>query len=143
MKVEIEVKKHVEQILDGIQYKGYIEIAGTKFNYDLMFSIALSLLLSYPEVTEENVIRYAPFLVVRKDGEKIELTNEEYEFFSRIIVKFVLDFYRSLLARGKGKEATAPEISTPLTASSRGWRNFSLQERTILNRPKFGCALPV
>ena len=38
---QVQIERHIEQVQDGRQYKGYLKIGGEQFDYDFVLGIPL------------------------------------------------------------------------------------------------------
>ena len=149
---KVSVERHVEQVRDGSHYKGYVKIADTKLDYELMFGIPIAQLDSLEPATGENEIRRLFQLTVRRDNANIELTKEEYGFFFSMVVELAVDFYNNprtrdsnegffgMTLRGEGPMASLG-ASASIGITSRESYDFSPELCETLSAPKFGCAL--
>ncbi len=146
MKVPIEL--YVEQVKDGVEYKGNIAFAGTKFDYTIVFTVPIPKLdeLGPPEGPEE-VRRLCPISLTR-DENGIELTDEEYGLFFHLLIQFVVDFYNNPQTRdnnqgllGQPKILESFGASLSIGMSSSGESDFTPETCNMLNQSKFGCAL--
>lgn len=149
MKVEIE--RHVEQVVDGSHYKGHVKIGKATFNYELKFTIPIPQLDDMEPAKDVPEIRRTFVLTVEKDGQRIELTNDEYGFFFHLLVEFVLHFYNNpqtrdnneglvgLAARGDGPLSHLVSVSFGMDSTV----TFTLPEQVhqMLNGAKFNCEL--
>lgn len=153
MKVAIE--QYIQQVSDGNRYKGHVKIADSKFDYELIFPVPIPRLDDMVVPGEDlgmDEIRRLCQLTVKRNDVAIELTDDEYGFFFRMLLVLTLDFYNNPQTRASNKgtvgqliQGTSPlsdfggsiSIGMKLSGSS----DFIPQLCEMLNAPKFGCAL--
>lgn len=147
---KVSVERHVEQVRDGSHYKGYVKIADTKLDYELVFGVSIAMLDSMEPAKDENEIRRLFQLTVKRGNANIELTYEEYGFFS-MVVELAVEFYNNsqtrdsnkgfvgMAIRGEGPMAGFAKASISMT-NSRSY-DFPPELCEMLSAPKFGCAL--
>ena len=149
---KVSVERHVEQVRNGRRYKGYVKIANTKLDYELVFGVPIAQLDSMEPAEDENGIRRLFQLAVKRNNANIELTEEEYKFFFSMIVELAVDFYNNPQTRGinegyvgevlQGKGPLAAlGASMVISMTSSGSYDFSPELCEMLSAPKFGCAL--
>ena len=148
---KVSVERHVEQVRNGSHYKGYLKIADTKLDYELVFGVPIARLDSMEPVKDENEIRRLFQLTVKRDNANIELTKEEYGFFFSMVVELAVDFYNNpqtrdsnegfigMAIRGEGPMAGFAKASIGMTSS--GSYDFPPELCEMLSAPKFGCVL--
>jgi hypothetical protein len=160
MATKIAVERHITQISDGKRYEGYVQIAGSKLDYELTFGVPIRELDSQEQPKDESEIRRLFRITVKRGGANIELTEQEYVFFISMIAQFAVDFYNDPQTRDNNAEgmmgnlvrAGEPEgdlmasvLTCGLTASigmtSTGSCDFPPHIREMLSAPKFGCDL--
>ena len=149
---KVSVERHVEQVRNGSHYKGYVKIADTKLEYELVFGVPIARLDSMEPAKDENEIRRLFQLTVKRDNANIELTKEEYGFFFSMVVKLAVDFYNNPQTRdsnegmmgqmlqGRGPMA-AFGASMLVGMTSNGSYDLPPELCEMLSAPKFGCAL--
>lgn len=149
---KVSVERYVEQVRNGSHYKGYIRIADTKLDYELVFGVPIERLDSIEPTKDENEIRRIFQITVKRGNANIELTKEEYGFFFSMIVELAVDFYNNpqtrnsqegkmgLMLQGRGPMA-AFGASMSIGMMDSGSYDFSPELCGMLNAPKFGCAL--
>jgi len=146
---EILVKRYIEQVRNGSHYKGHVVIADTKLDYELVFPIPITALLDMPDPKDVNEIRDIFQLTVKRDDVNIELTDDEYGFFSSTVVNLAIDFYFRPEVRVLEEEVMDDLLRSCkgiVTSASIGMTNSGLYEFSpelceMLSAPKFGCAL--
>ena len=148
---KVSVERYVEQVRDGSHYKGYVKIADTKLNYELVFGVPIARLDSMEPAKDENEIRRLFHLTVKRNSANIELTKEEYGFFFSMTVELAVEFYNDpqtsdinegfvgMAIRGEGPMAGF--IKASISKTSSGSYNFPPELCEMLSAPKFGCAL--
>lgn len=149
---KVSVERHVEQVRNGIHYKGYVQIAGTKLDYDLVFGVPIARLDDTEPAKDEDEIRRLFQITVKRENTNIELTKDEYGFFLSMILELAVDFYNNpqtrssnegilgdMLQGGGPMAAFGASMSIGMTSS--GSYNFPPELCTMLSAPKFGCAL--
>ncbi len=157
----VSITTYMEQVSHGSHYRGYVEIASAKFDYELVFSIPIDQLDSVETPKEENEVRQLFQIKVKRYNVDIELTSDEYEFFFSILTQLALDFYYSpeilngnksfldglldsLAVIIRGEEPVAYfDVSTFSGVTKTGLFQLSRALCEKLNAPKFGCALIV
>ena len=146
MKVQIKLK--MEQVRDGSDYKGHVEIAGVKFDYELKFAIPIpELEKTEPSGVEE--VRRLIQIYVKKRETSIELTNDEYGFFLPMLLEPVVDFYHNQMTRAHQEgivgQVLRGQIDFGVSMSIGLESDFSMNVPDALcktlNSPKFGCVL--
>ena len=149
---KVSVERHVEQVRNGSHYKGYVKIADTKLDYELVFGVPIARLDSMEPAKDENEIRRLFQLTVKRDSANIELTKEEYGFFFSMVVELAVDFYddpqtrdsnegmMGQMLQGRGPMAAfGASMSVGMTSS--GSYDFPPELCEMLSAPKFDCAL--
>ncbi len=149
---KVSVKRYVEQVRDGSEYKGYLKIAETTLDYELRFDIPIDKLDDSELLDGVHEIRRVFQLTVKRNGKRIELTDEEYGFFFRLLVLFAVEFYNNprtrennqgllgMTLRGKG-EISAFGVSSSIGITSSNSYDIPSGLCETLNAPKFGCAI--
>ena len=149
---KVSVERHVEQVRDGSHYKGYVKIADTKLDYELVFGVPIARLDSMEPAKDEGEIRRLFQITVKRGNANIELTKEEYGFFFSMIVELAVDFYNNpqtrdsqegmmgMMLQGRGPMA-AFGASASIGMTSSGSYDFPPELCEMLSAPKFGCAL--
>jgi hypothetical protein len=150
MKVPFET--YIEQVVDGTQYKGHILIGKAKLDYKLTFAVPIPQLDDMPEIEGPDAVRRIFQITLKRDGNAIELTSEEYSLFFQMIVEFAVDFYNNPQTRSsnEGRMGEMLKSMGPLAAydasmsigiTSKGSCDFPPAVCEMLNKQKFGCAL--
>lgn len=152
MTTKVSVERHVEQVHDGNRYKGYVKIADTKLDYELVFGVPIAQLDSMEPAKDEDEIRRLFQLTVKRDNANIKLTKEEYRFFFSMTVELAVDFYNNPQTRdsnegmmgqmlqGRGP-MSAFGTSASISITSSGSYDFTPELCSMLSAPKFGCEL--
>ncbi|MGD0328226.1 MAG: hypothetical protein ABSB00_00730 [Minisyncoccia bacterium] len=151
---KVSVELRVEQVCNGSHYRGYVKIADTKLDYELVFGIPIAQLDSMELAKDENEIRCLFQITVKRDNANIKLTKDEYGFFFSMIVELAVDFYNNPKTRASNegllgmilhKEGPMDcfGISASIGMTSRGLYNFPPELCKMLSAPKFGCALAI
>ena len=151
---KVSVERYVEQVRDGSHYKGYVKIADTRFDYDLVFTVPIDQLDSMePAKGENDICRRLFQITVKRASADIELIGEEeYGFFLSMVLEFAVQFYNNSQTRasneghfgqvlqGKGDLAEFG-VRASIGMTERGLFNFQQELCDMLNTPKFSCAL--
>ncbi|MGB2791483.1 MAG: hypothetical protein IPJ67_04380 [Candidatus Moraniibacteriota bacterium] len=152
MTTKVSVELHIEQVRDGSHYNGYMKIASTKLDYELVFGVPIAQLGSMEPAKDESEIRRLFQITVKRDATNVELTKEEYGFFFQMLVTLAMDFYSNpqtrdsqegmigLILNGRGLMAGFG-VSASIGMTSKGSYNFPPEICEMLSAPKFGCAL--
>ena len=149
---KFQIERYVEQVVDGLHYKGHVQISDVRIEYELVFSVPIPEVdnLDFPNGISD--IRKTLQLTVMKDQKEIDLTDEEYSLFLHILADFVVAFYGNSqsrrsnegdmgrLLRGQGPMAAfVAKASIGMTSKSSCSFNSEICE--ILNRSKFNFML--
>ena len=136
MHVLIEVL--IEQVEDGTHYKGYVIIGKSHFTYDLELGIPISLLGDarpvVEEAPEENLQLFQ--LILKRDGEEIQLSEHEFGFFLMLIMQIAVEYYYNPMTRSNNEMGL-----TPAALHERESHRLPPELHQMLNQPKFGCSL--
>lgn len=145
----VAVKRYVEQVVDGKVYKGSVQVAGVKFNYEFLFTTSVLWL----EETGPAVDEMQKFFVIKlkKGGHILELSEEEYAFFLGLLLEFILNFYEnpqtrdaqnSIIIYGQARLSRSLRIK-PSTIGMENEEDYDLSPRLceVLASPKFGCMI--
>src|SRR3989344_6548862 len=89
----VTAKRSIEQVVDGVQYVGEVNIESVKLDYELTFSTPIPQLDDIDPETLRRDIRRIFQIVVKKEGQNIVLTDDEYGFFFKLLAEFAVDFY--------------------------------------------------
>jgi len=151
---KVPVERYVEQVSDGIHYKGYIVFAADKFDYELKFAVPIPQLddLEPPKGREE--IRRLFQITIKRDEANIELSDEEYGFFFQMITELAIELHDNEQTRannegfvGQALRGGGPMagfgVSVKIGMKSSGSYDFPPEVFEMLNAPKFGCSLAV
>jgi len=148
----VSVERHIDQVVDGSKYKGYVQIGKAKLDYELDFAVSIPETDTMPEPKDQAEARRIFQITVKKDGSDIPLTDQEWGFFFSMLVMFAAEFYHLPQTRdsnsgtmGKLMNGTHSFLSHMASVSigmtSKSSFNFSPDLRTMLNTPKFDCKL--
>jgi hypothetical protein len=146
---KVSIERQVEQVTDGTDYKGYLKFAGIQLDFELKFSVHIKHLDDTELVIKslEDIMRVFQISITR-DGEKIEINDDEYGFFYALLVEHTIGFYSHSQTRdtneglvgkimqGQGlfsKSAATISITGTVTAEL----NTDIEE--MMSQPKFGC----
>ena len=149
---KVSVERYVEQVRNGSHYKGYVKIADTKLDYELVFGVPIARFDSMEPAKDENDIRRLFQITVKRDSANIELTKEEYGFFFSMVVELAVDFFNNPQTRdsnegflGEMLQGRGPMVafgaSMSVDMTSSGSYDFPPELCEMLSAPKFGCAL--
>lgn len=151
---EFPVERLIEQVRDGIHYKGYVKIVDTIFDYELVFRVPIADLGNVEPANEVHELRDLFQITVMRGNAKIELADEEYMFFMSMVVQFAEDFYNIEQTRSsnegkmgemlRGTKLMAlfgAKMSIGMKCNDTCGFHPALCER--LNSPKFGCSLAI
>lgn len=146
------VKLVIEQVNDGVDYKGSVTIDGTKLDYALHFATPLPELDEQPELRDPGKVRQIIQLTILREGRAVELTLDEYGLFFGLIVEYVGEFYNEPQVRSNNSglvgmamrgEGPISEIARVNMSLERGFRyTFPPAVLEALGQPKFGCTFP-
>lgn len=129
---ELAVSVVVCQLSNGIHYEGEVKIAEARFSYDLFLRTPFKL-WGNPLTVEDY--RQVMKITLRKDGEIVELTDDEFAFFAPLVSGNALLFYDRFEVRLKNKQNQQPG---PVVTDSSSY-SFSAELCQKLSQPKFGC----
>jgi len=150
--MKIPVDASIAQVIDGSHYKGHLKIAGTKFDFSLIFAYPIPR-LNYMSISgETGELRKLIKISVKRDKNKIELEDKEYDMFFAMIMYLALTFYddpatradqrgfKGAMIRGEGTLG-ALGLRLRIGLRSKGWYDLPQELCQILTGPKFGCVL--
>jgi hypothetical protein len=129
---ELTLSVVVRQLSNGVHYEGEVKIAEAEFSYDLFLRTPFKL-WGNPLTVEDY--RQVMKITLRKDGEVVELNDDELAFFAPLVSGNALLFYDSFVVRLKNKKNQQPG---PITTDSSKY-SFSEELCQKLSQPKFGC----
>ena len=149
----VQVERYVEQVLDGTKYAGYMKIANTKLDFEVVFTVPIPRLDDMEPVKGASEVRRIFQVMVMRNSEIIELTDDEYGFFFSMLVEFAVMLYnepqtramnndpllRNMMHRRGGLADCGGSVSTGIKSS--GSYDFPLDLCEALSAPKFGCGL--
>lgn len=95
--MDILIERYIEQVQDGEFYKGHVKIGEAVFNYQLVFPVPIARLDNMVLTQDSGKVRNLFQIVLSREGgsKKIELSDDEYNFFFFLLNEFVVDFYHS------------------------------------------------
>ncbi len=139
---KVSVERRVEQVYNGRHYKGYVKVADSKFDYELVFGVPID---KMKPVKDENEVRRLFQITVKRGNVNIELTKEEYGFFFSMVVELAVKFYNNpqtrvmgMLVQDRGPMA-AFGASCSICMTNSGLCDFPSELCEMLSAPKFGC----
>jgi hypothetical protein len=149
---KFQIERYVEQVIEGLHYKGHVQISDVRIEYELVFSVPVPEVdnLDFPNGISD--IRKALQLTIVKDQKEIDLIDEEYSLFLHILLEFVVAFYGNSrerrsnegdmgrLLKGQGPMA-AFVTKASISMTRKGSCLFNPEICEILNRPKFNFRL--
>lgn len=148
--MRISVERYVEQVLDGIRYRGHIKIGETQFDYELKFAVPIPEIDGLAPTQDKAEIRRRFQLMLKRDNKDIELADEEYGLFFNLLVVFAAEFYNlpqtrdsnqgflGMTLRGEGPMADfGASASIGMTRTDA--YDFSPKICEMLSASKFGC----
>lgn len=149
--VKVTIKKYIEQVADGSMYKGTLEIAKAKFDYELTFTIPIAKLENALPHDKDEIPKLVP-IVIRRGDTKITLTNDEYGFFFSVLSIFAVNFYYNPQTRASNEGAIGSLLrqegplaklgaSFSIGVSNSATYHLPVELCETLNTPKFGCAI--
>lgn len=149
---KVSVELYVDQVRDGTDYKGHMKIADTKLDYEIHFDIPIDRLNSMGQPKDISELRRTIPITMKRDNAEIEITNEEYGFFTSLIIEFVIEFYFNPQTRGSNKGQLGEMLrgggvmahfgaSMSVGMKRGGIYEFPIALCEMLSSPKFGCAL--
>ncbi|HEY4510588.1 MAG TPA: hypothetical protein VJJ73_02020 [Candidatus Paceibacterota bacterium] len=150
---KVLVKEHIEQVRDGYEYKGYLEVAKARFDYEVKLSTPVTEIDNAPPSGDINDTRRLFQLTVKRGSSIVELGDEEYCFFFQILSRLVVDFYNDKIVRDMNNEGmpglptrdkwphTGLVIFSPILAARENTYDFPGELCEALGAPKFGCVL--
>ena len=127
--MEVPIRREIVQILGGTHYKGSVRITDTRFDYKLVFGVPIGQINILEPAGNEDELRHLYQITVSCNGAEIELTKEEYLFFSSLVVELAIVFYN-----------LNPSSSGGSLADKKLYP-FSPETCEMLSTPKFGWAL--
>jgi hypothetical protein len=135
------LKLHVEQIEDAVLYRGYLDIAKHRFDYELRCIISLEEIdcVGASGCVQEFCCFFE--LGVKKYGIELELEREEYILFLQMIVPFVIGFYNSPRVR-QYNDLTGHAIESVSFTGGEITFDFPIEFCRLLNNSKFNCQIP-
>ena len=128
MKVPIE--RYVEEVQRGVAYRGYIKIAGAKYNYWLTFGVPIYRLGALGHDTDPRKIRRTYRLKVKRGNFDVALSAKKLGFFLFMLGKCVLDFWLEYSKKPVAIPRT--ELPPPIDITD--------EELAMLGFPKFSPA---
>lgn len=146
--MRVYVTRTVQQVVDGLEYKGKVGMGGVEFDFHVLLPIHLDKVDdSNPPESPEEARPLFP-IEISKDGTSIELDIEEYGLFFEIISMPLVEFFfqnstrvvNTEIARlaAEGKPGGSDIV---LAESFNREIDFTPMSIEMLSRPKFGCQL--
>lgn len=147
-KKSVEIRRYVEQVVDGSHYKGHLKIDDVALDYELVFTVPILRLNDMAPAGTVTALRRVIQLTMQRNGANIELMDEEYNFFFQLVVMYAVDFYdmpqtrannKNLQGRGSVVAMTGGEAYIAITDKA----TYDLEPGfcEMLSAPKFGCDL--
>lgn len=148
--VAIPIERYIEEIRDGIGYKGYVKIANITLDYEIRFAVPIPKLGDMEQQpTGYGEVRNLFQITLSKEGASIDLSNEEFLFFFDLIAPFAIAFCATkFMVKYENGEVALPakaiwENGERIGITSSETRNLSLQTCYMLQSPKFGYSVTV
>ena len=151
-KMKVSIERYIQQVRDGVHYKGHVKIADTQLEYELVFAVPIPKLDDMESPNGITEIRRLFQLTVKRNNANIELTDGEYGFFLQMLAELAIDFYNNPQTRdnnegmmgqmlqGRGPMSVfGASVSIGITSTSS--HDFEPALCEMLSAPKFGCAL--
>ena len=149
MPKEILVKRYIEQIKDGLHYRGKLTLGGIVLEYEIIFTVHIKNTGYSTSAKDPSAIRERYPISIKRNGSKIELNDNELFVFFYLIVFFAVEFYCSpevveLNASNiEDKLKVDPKTvnlvnSTLICCEDETTLSVSTQVFKILQNPKFG-----
>lgn len=150
--MKVRVERYIEQVQYGSQYKGYLKIVDTNFDYDLNFAVLIPSLDGIGPFNGIGEIRRIFQFTLRKDGLNVDLTDKEFGFLFPLIMELVAEIYShpqnragdkgfiGAALRGNGVMAKSG-ISAFISTDSINIYDFPPELCDMLNSEKFGWPL--
>ena len=151
---KVALEQYVEQVTDGVEYKGWLKISSTQLEYRLVFKVPIPELDKAPlaEGLAVDEIRDIFRITVIKSGNPIQLSDKEYAFFFGLLIKFACEFCVNPQTRDSQQGIMGDMVrgNSPLhglgasaTIGVQGGGSFEFDDElcAMLSSPKFGCAL--
>lgn len=149
---EVLIERSVNQVHDGTRYKGYVEIGGVRFDYEVVFTTSIPQIEAKAPPEDLKELRRLIPITLKKGEAEIELTEMEYGFFFTLLVMFAVGFYHNsqtrktndVLQKQSARNGDAPTaVGTFLPFCMTGNGRFGLTPEVCeaLSAPKFGCQL--
>ena len=104
---EMNIERHVTQVLDGTEYKGKVVFkkdADKVLTYELRFSVPIPRLYDCPKPQNVDEARRLTVISVKtKSGLEVVLSDELYSFFLRFLAPFAIGFHDNPQMRDANK----------------------------------------
>jgi hypothetical protein len=147
---EFPFNLYLEQVEDGIHYKGLIGIGSTKFEYDLVFGVHLKEIDDQDAIQSEEEVRQLFQLKLSKDGVNIHLNKDEFLLFFSLLFDEVYNFYNQQQTHfandelrknlSEGRETLAQQRDrVKIFIDLEREIGLKGEQIEILSTPKFGC----
>ena len=93
--LKVNVERYVEQVYDGVQYKGRIVIGGVEFEYRLVFNTRIPDIAKNPAKSEDDVYKICR-IELKKGDYYLSLEDKDlWWFFFQALVIFAVQFHDS------------------------------------------------
>ncbi len=144
---KIVVETHIVQVVDGRQYKGYLEIFGSRMDYEIIFGDQIPRLRHVYEEYRDDKLRRTFAITLQRGGVNIELSLREYLFFVAIIGKMSMEFFGLEETRYMNRQSArepfdAVEAFCSRNATASLFLDLGQKTCDMLSHPKFGCTVP-
>ena len=144
----VVIEIYVEQIENGIEYKGLIVIGSKKFDYNLKFAVSIDDLDRLNKFKDVTKMRQTYGLTLFKKCKIVDLTDAEYLFFLQMLLEFVMKFYMNgrntfvtatvrMLLTDVGSNAKDIVATQKIAASDRSCYRLPGELLQIFDHPKF------
>jgi hypothetical protein len=124
----VAMVRYAKEIQEGERYEGHIVIGKVTLHYEYTFEVPVPFICTAGLVGEIAKMRRIFQLLVKREGEILTLSDEEYKFFLFELGCFIHDAYAEY---------------KPLKEGFRDKLLYGLSRDvcTMLSAPKFGCGL--
>ena len=148
--MQVKIEQYLEQVTDGVQYKGHVKIGGAKFDYDLQFLVPIPGLEDMETPRDKEEVRRLFPIRLQKGGADVGLEPNEYGFFFGLLTPLAVDFYmlpqtrdaqKNILGGMTGPLMRAIGAKATIGTTSEAMYDLSPETCAMLNAPKFGCTL--
>lgn len=147
MHVPYELK--IIQVVDGVKYKGHISLGKATLLYEMTFSIPVPRMDAEAPEDPGGIqgLKMLYHLVLHKDENMVDLSDDEYGLFLRMLLMEVLSFYNLGQTRDANKEGGLTDLikvfggSMEISTIHEGVYDLPQELVDVLNQSKFGCDL--